>query len=800
MGTRWRGMLVPINEPTGDGRRMAPGAITSRPLPLPLKWQRQDESGHTTSVVVGSMDRLNIDEENGGVWGEGELFDDVSPTTNPRLAEDVNEALFLLKKKTIGPSVDPGGATAVTVIKGESEAADEAALQRYWMKNGQAPETELLFTNYEIAAATLVPVPAFAQCRPFELLDGVTEATGDRQAVLAACPAMPPLDPALFQDPQLAEYTAYTERDLGNGWVHVFGHVASHDVCHVGMPGVCTTAPYSEQDYQPFHRYHTTESGIPLPVVAGRLTAGFGKFEGHCRCHPGNDDHACGNVTFGAAIAHHDRMETLAYVCAGEDEANNGIWFSGVRAPEVSERGKALLRRRKVSGDWREYGPSMELTEVLVLARREPGFPLPRVSLFNGRQRSLTAAGTIAPPAPVEAMEAPAVAVEGLDYDRLGAIIARQLMDAAGLTAAVRTDWSDVPVADGDPSWDKGAAVRRLAAWADGDISGRYAQAFLWRDPDADPDLQGAYKLPIADVVDGRLTIIPSAVRNAAARLNQVDGLTDDEESSLRTVIDKIMERVRGDDDEDADDDRDGDDEGAVTAAAPDSYSGGMVALRMTDEDAARLAVEGGLPPEDLHLTLGYLGDDMEQVGSGARERIVRSMTKIAKKIGAPIKANGFGVAAFNPGKKDGNGTAIVMNVSGDMLQDVQAATCKALGNCEGDDFTMPEQHSPWHAHTTLTYDDESRVPEYADRIGPLTFNRIRVAFGGENIDIPLGEIVADDERAQERRDEDGEMYARMAAVNRFTATLWAVEAEERASRAATLSETINMAALAAAE
>ena len=73
MGTRWRGMLAPIDKPTGDGRRMAKGAFSHRPLPLPLKWQRVDEAGHDTSVVIGLMDTLTIDETAGEVWAEGEV-------------------------------------------------------------------------------------------------------------------------------------------------------------------------------------------------------------------------------------------------------------------------------------------------------------------------------------------------------------------------------------------------------------------------------------------------------------------------------------------------------------------------------------------------------------------------------------------------------------------------------------------------------------------------------------------------------------------------------------------------------
>src|SRR5512139_1757208 len=128
MGTRWRGLLAPLGVSTGDGRRFKADGVTTRELPLPLKWQRTDEMGHDASVIVGSLESVNMatvkeavgkkwisadaakaagmDDDTMGAWGEGELFDDAAPERLPRLAEDVQEALLLTQKGVIGPSVD----------------------------------------------------------------------------------------------------------------------------------------------------------------------------------------------------------------------------------------------------------------------------------------------------------------------------------------------------------------------------------------------------------------------------------------------------------------------------------------------------------------------------------------------------------------------------------------------------------------------------------------------------------------------------------------------------------------------
>jgi hypothetical protein len=55
--------------------------------------------------------------------------------------------------------------------------------------------------------------------------------------------------------------------------------------------------------------------------------------------------------------------------------------------------------------------------------------------------------------------------------------------------------------------------------------------------------LQTAYKFPIADVIDGSLTVVPDAVRNALSRLSQAD-IPKQDETRMRAILDKLMGRI----------------------------------------------------------------------------------------------------------------------------------------------------------------------------------------------------------------------------------------------------------------
>jgi hypothetical protein len=78
------------------------------------------------------------------------------------------------------------------------------------------------------------------------------------------------------------------------------------------------------------------------------------------------------------------------------------------------------------------------------------------------------------------------------------------------------TKFQDLPLADRDRSWDGDAADKRVREWADAtdEPDAKYRDAHVWYDADKKDEF-GAYKLLIADVVDGRLKAVPRGVMAA---------------------------------------------------------------------------------------------------------------------------------------------------------------------------------------------------------------------------------------------------------------------------------------------
>jgi len=78
------------------------------------------------------------------------------------------------------------------------------------------------------------------------------------------------------------------------------------------------------------------------------------------------------------------------------------------------------------------------------------------------------------------------------------------------------TSFQDLPLADRDREWDGDAAEKRIRRWADAEDepNEKYREAHVWYDADHKDNFT-AYKLLIADVVDGKVRAVPRGVMAA---------------------------------------------------------------------------------------------------------------------------------------------------------------------------------------------------------------------------------------------------------------------------------------------
>jgi len=79
------------------------------------------------------------------------------------------------------------------------------------------------------------------------------------------------------------------------------------------------------------------------------------------------------------------------------------------------------------------------------------------------------------------------------------------------------TAFQDLPLADRDREWEGAAAEKRVREWAGAEDgpNEKYRDAHVWYDADKKDNFT-AYKLLIADVIDGRLKAVPRGVMAAA--------------------------------------------------------------------------------------------------------------------------------------------------------------------------------------------------------------------------------------------------------------------------------------------
>jgi len=123
-----------------------------------------------------------------------------------------------------------------------------------------------------------------------------------------------------------------------------------------------------------------------------------------------------------------------------------------------------------------------------------------------------------------------------------GSLVDEPMNDKANVTEVKRVvPFQDLPLANEDRSWEADEAIERVREFTESEEepSPTYRRAFLWYDEEMDDEFD-AYKLPIADVIGGRLMAIPRAIFAAAAAMSGARGGVDIPETERPGVIANI--------------------------------------------------------------------------------------------------------------------------------------------------------------------------------------------------------------------------------------------------------------------
>lgn len=158
---------------------------------------------------------------------------------------------------------------------------------------------------------------------------------------------------------------------------------------------------------------------------------------------------------------------------------------------------------------------------------------------------------------------------------------------------------------------------------------------------------------------------------------------------------------------------------------SPDYSDGCMIALYPPPELAEQLAIESGLPAEDLHVTVAYLGTAADVDGNVLREVVAELASR------RPFTAQLAGLARFTGGDRD----VLVALVDSPDLEDLRRDTLDALYE-RG--VQVPREHG-YTAHMSISYlDADDAAPLDRMEARPVEFTALSAVHGTDRTDTAL--------------------------------------------------------------
>lgn len=166
-----------------------------------------------------------------------------------------------------------------------------------------------------------------------------------------------------------------------------------------------------------------------------------------------------------------------------------------------------------------------------------------------------------------------------------------------------------------------------------------------------------------------------------------------------------------------------------VTSDAEQAKStGGMVALYPSPESASKLAVPGGEPVGDLHVTLVYFGEDASELSSIDAQVVLDELGM----YWPSLEVRAFAHATFNPDAEVGDPCGVYLIGNSPELSSLHE---EVFGEMQAR-YDLKEQHLPWIPHITAGYGLEAADLGYT---GPVVLDRLVLKWMGQSYEYPLG-------------------------------------------------------------
>jgi hypothetical protein len=188
-------------------------------------------------------------------------------------------------------------------------------------------------------------------------------------------------------------------------------------------------------------------------------------------------------------------------------------------------------------------GPSVDLDRSFTVEPRPHTDGKPMAYFTSGNVIGVTLV-------PMPAFADVTFEVEG-DDEEDKALVASILAEEFAVSGA---NWSALPVAPRDYTYDADDAVKRIAQWAGVGTAqantSKYASMFLWRGGNQTGDTlaQEDFRLPIGDIINGQPYLVFHAIYAAAALLSGAHGglpnIPEGEKTALKGVINQIYPKM----------------------------------------------------------------------------------------------------------------------------------------------------------------------------------------------------------------------------------------------------------------